>query len=408
MSILTACYFYQIIYIFIPWFKKDKPHKEEVPHRFAVLCAARNERFVIGHLINSIRAQTYDSNLIDIFVVADNCTDDTAEIARKAGAIVYERHNTELKGKGYALDFLISKINSEHDASQYDAYIVFDADNILDVNFISEMNKTFSDGYNIITSFRNSKNYGTNWISSGYALWFIRESMYLNHPRMLIGSSCAISGTGFLVKREIIEKYGGWKFFLLTEDIQFTVKNIIDGEKIGYCKNAVLFDEQPVTFKQSWSQRLRWSRGYIQVALKYGAALLKGTFVKFDYSCYDMTMNIMPLSIIGITSIVTNIIGLILIAIMSPENLVPAAWIVGKMIFGLYMSFFVFGFITMVTAWKKIYCNPVRKIFSLFTFPLFMFTYMPIIVASLFKKVEWKQIDHTASMTLDDIRSHKK
>ena len=138
------------------------------------------------------------------------------------------------------------------------------------------MNKVFSNGHRIVTGYRNSKNYGTNWISSGYALWFIRESKYLNNSRMLCNTSCAIGGTGFLVHREVLLNSDGWKFFFLTEDIQFTVHNILEGESIAYCNEAVLYDEQPTTFAQSWKQRMRWAKGFIQVSKKY-----KTTFHSF-------------------------------------------------------------------------------------------------------------------------------
>ena len=216
ISLFFICYSYQFFYIPVSLFKKPKAHREPKPHRFAVLIAARNERSVIGELIDSINAQDYPAHLIKIFVIADNCTDDTALIAQAHGAEVYTRRDSLHVGKGYALNFLLEKIARDYPAGSFDAFIVLDADNVIAPNYITEMNKTFSDGYGIITSYRNSKNYGDNWISAGYALWFLREARYLNNARMLLGSSCAVSGTGFLFSGEILERCGGWNFFLLT------------------------------------------------------------------------------------------------------------------------------------------------------------------------------------------------
>ena len=168
----------------------------------------------------------------------------------------------------------------------FDGYLIIDADNVLDPHFIDEMNNTFSDGFDIVTSYRNSKNYGDNWISAGYALWYLRESRYLSHARSILGSSCAVSGTGFLFSRRIKNKIGGWPYHQLTEDIEFSVDQIIDGETIGFAPDAELYDEQPVSFRQSWHQRLRWSRGYYQAFGKYGKGLLKGVF-RGNFSCYD-------------------------------------------------------------------------------------------------------------------------
>ena len=95
----------------------------------------------------------------------------------------------------------------------------------------------------MITSYRSSKNYGGNWISAGYALWFLRESRYLNHARNIIHFSCAVSGTGFFFSRKIADEINGWPYHLLTEDIEFSVDQITKGIKIAFCEKAVLYDE---------------------------------------------------------------------------------------------------------------------------------------------------------------------
>ena len=220
--VFTLCYAYQFFYIFVGLLKKPKKFEASAQHRFAVVVSARNESSVIGNLIASIRSQNYPRELVDIFIIADNCTDNTAEIARSAGAIVYERFNKEQVGKGYALDRMFNIIETEYADKNYEGYIIFDADNVLDPNYIAEMNKVFDNGYRIITSYRNSKNYDTNWITAGYSLWFLREAKYLNNARMQLGTSCAISGTGFLVSADVIRENNGWIHHLLTEDIEFT------------------------------------------------------------------------------------------------------------------------------------------------------------------------------------------
>ena len=400
--IFFLCYAYQFFYIPVSVFGNEPTHKPEKKHRFAVLISARNEEKVIGELIKSIRSQTYGTKNIRIFVIADNCTDETARVARNFGAMVYKRFNLEKIGKGYALEELLRCIQKDYPRNYFDGFFVFDADNVLDEKYIAEMNKTFSDGYKIITSYRNSKNYGENWISAGYSLWFLRESRFLNHSRFLLGNSCAVSGTGFFFSREIFEKCGGWPFHLLTEDIEFTVHNITRGEKIGFCKNAVLYDEQPVLFSQSWNQRMRWAKGYLQVFGKYKKELFKGIF-RGDFSCFDMTMNIMPAVVLSVFCALTN--GFVsFAAIFSGESIVPVIFSVGESIFNMYLTLFAIGAITTFTEWKQIHTKPLKKIFYVFTFPLFMFTYIPISVAAIFKKVEWKPIEHKIKTSAEEIR----
>lgn len=396
VSILfILCYAYQFVYIPISLFKKKKTvTKKPDLHNFAVLICARNEAAVIGDLIDSIEYQTYNKDLITVFVLADNCTDNTAEIAKLKGAKVYSRFNKELIGKGYALQELRQHITEDYPEG-FDGYFVFDADNILSPNYIEEMNKTFSEGNDVITSYRNSKNYGDNWISAGYALWFLRESRYLNNARDLIGTSCMVSGTGFLFSRKIAENINDWPFHTLTEDIEFSADLIVNGYRIAFCPAAEFYDEQPTGFAQSWRQRLRWSKGYLQVFKKYGKRMIKGC-MKGNFSCFDMTMSIMPAFILSAISVTLNlVIGMR--GAYAGDDIMIALKSIGEMLGNMYLTLFAVGIITTVSEWKHIKTSAKRKIVFSFTFPLFMFTYIPISIRALFGKCEWKPIIHSVS-----------
>lgn len=401
-TVFFVCYSYQFAYILVPYLKKEKPHKPAELHRYAVLISARNEELVIGNLLDSISAQDYPSSLVRVFVVADNCTDKTAKVARAHGAIVYERFNDKLVGKGYALEYLLDRIGEEY-GDVFDEYMVFDADNLLSEDYISRMNETFSDGYRIITSYRNSKNYGDNWISAGYALWFLREAKYLNNARYLLGTSCAVSGTGFLFSREILKSCGGWPFHLLVEDIEFTIHNIVSGEKVGYCPRAVLYDEQPTKFSQSWKQRMRWARGYIQILRKYGGRLLHGIFAKRSFSCFDMTMNIAPAVILSFLGIIINV-GAAVYSVLNGGGTDVLLQSFGQLILNTCLMMFIIGAITTISEWKNIYCSTPKKILYAFTFPLFMLTYLPICIVALFHPVKWEPIVHDRVRTLREVR----
>lgn len=403
ISILfTLCYMYQIFYLLYALFVSPKKYKAtKQTNRYAVMISARNEEKVIGHLLQSIKACDYPSELVDIYVIADNCTDSTAQVAAENGATVFKRFNQKLVGKGYALNELYSHITDLHGTQYYDGFFVFDADNLLDKHYITEMDKCFSAGNRILTSYRNSKNYGTNWLSAGYALWFLREAKYLNNPRSLLGTSCAISGTGFLIHRDILNRQKGWKHFLLTEDIEFSVDNVLRGEKIGYCHTAVLYDEQPTTLKAAWRQRLRWSKGFLQVMRDYGRSLSKQSFKNF--SAFDMLMTIAPAFIITIFCLVVNSAALVYALLHNPAFV----WtIVNSLVYTVasaYLLLFAIGLVTGITEWKQIHCSARRKILSFFTFPLFMMTYIPISVQALFVKVKWKPIEHNVAISLDEL-----
>ncbi len=399
-SVFAVCYAYQAIYLLISLVRKSVTFDCKSKSKYAVIIAARNEENVISHLIGSIHAQDYPRELVDIYVVADNCTDSTADVARESGATVFERFNKLQIGKGYALEFLFDKLKEKKGV--YNGYFFFDADNLLESNYISEMNKAFSEGNKLITSYRNSKNFGDNWVSAGYSISFLRDSAQINNARMIIGTSCKISGTGFLVHRDIIEKNGGWKHFLLTEDAEFTIDNVLCGEKIAYCKSAVFYDEQPTSFRQSCSQRMRWAKGYYQVFSKYGSSLIKRIFSKNGLACFDMTMSIMPAMIITILCGVLNICG-VLAGLINGENVSELLMSMLMTMLKGYFTLFITGAVAVFTERKLIRCSKSKKILHCFTFPIFMFTYIPIAAVALIKKVEWTPVRHHKTTTISDI-----
>lgn len=401
--LFTGIYSYQFYYVLVGLFKKRKILIASRNHRYAVVIAARNENAVIGQLIKSIKKQKYPESLVDIYVVADNCTDNTADIAREAGATVFERFNKQYVGKGYALDYAFKIILNSNE--KYEGYFVFDADNLLDENYIAEMNNVFDNGYKVVTSYRNSKNYDTNWLSAGYSLWFLREAKYLNNSRMILNTGCAISGTGFMVSDEIIRKNNGWKHHLLTEDIEFSIDNALQGIKIGYCGNAVLYDEQPYLFEQSWNQRLRWAKGFYQVFGKYGMDLFKSIFTKRSFYCYDMFVTICPALFLSLLSFGINSAFLTVGFLeLYPEIIQETSQAILMSVVNAYSVLFALGLITTITEWKQINSSSWNKIKYMFSFPIFIFTYVPISIVALFRKIEWKPITHSIVKSIEEVR----
>jgi len=395
--VFFACYLYQFIYI--PVALAAKLRRRESPptdmsDRYAVLICARNEAAVISELLESLRAQSYPAENLTVFVIADNCTDATAAIARENGAIVYERYNRVRVGKGYALDELLKNIERDF-GNVFSGYFVFDADNILEPDYIEQMDRTFREGYDIITSYRNSKNYGDNWISAGYALCFLRESRFLNHARQALGTSCSVTGTGFLFSRRILEKQGGWPFHTLTEDTEFSVSHILDGVRIGFCERAVFYDEQPVSFRQSWRQRMRWVKGYLQVIRTHGKGLLNG-MLRGRFACFDMSMTIMPAFVLSLAGLFSGT-ALAAAGILNGEDILSALLPLAQSAVGAYMTLFVIALATTLSEWRHIMTDPRKKLLHVVTFPFFMFTYIPISFCAVFAKVTWKPIEHRVS-----------
>ena len=406
--VFGICFLYQVVFFFIGLFKGEvELPKAKKLHKYAFFIAAHNEEAVIANLVKSIKDQDYPSELIDVFVVADACTDNTADEARRAGAIVYERNDLARKGKSWVMDYGFNRILEEY-PDTYEGYFIFDADNLLSRDYVRIMNDAFDQGYLAVTSYRNSKNFGSSWISSAYATWFIREARYLNNPRMICGTSCAVSGSGYLISAKIVEGMHGWDFHTLTEDIQFSTFCAVHGVQIGYAP-AEFYDEQPLTLSASVKQRMRWTKGFYQVFFTYGRHLVKAMTRFRRFAAYDLLMTIAPGMLLTLISALANgtflVVGALSHGFLATDRELEMC--IGSIIFTLgymYLTFFMMGLTTTITEIRHIHCpQKWRIVTNLFTFPLFMFTYIPLAVAALFLKVDWVPTPHDVSVTLDQV-----
>lgn len=400
MIFMTLLFLYQGFYLYIPLFKRLRNPSPSKSLRYAVLIAARNEEMVLPHLLDSIRAQDYPTDLIDMYVVADNCTDHTAQVAEAHGATVFKRFNKQLIGKGYALNYLLKQIRNHVGWDKYDAFLIFDADNLLEPDYFSNINTLPSAGYQAFCGFRNTKNFGTNWLTSGYGLWYLHESSHMNRSRAILGTGCHVNGTGFGFSRQLLEKMGGWNFFTLTEDIEFNNYCATNGIKIGYCYDAVLYDEQPLTFAQSWKQRTRWAKGGMQVSFKYVSSVLRGLGRKGwqGYTCFELfTLSFWGFGLGALTAVLTFITTALSVPPITFLILMGFASMCG------YLAMAFMGLLTVAFEWNRIRATKSEKIISIFTFPFFLMTFVPISIYAIFSKHQWDPIAHTVAISTADL-----
>ena len=375
---------------------KDKPLKVVKNHKFMAILPAHNEEAVIGNLIDSLMNQDYDKNLLDIYVIADNCTDNTAKIAREHGAIVLERFDEAHKTKGYALNwFLQQKIKENAD---YDAFFVFDADNIVDKNFTKAMNKKLCQGEEVVQGYRDIKNPDDTWITAGYALFYWTMHRFYHLARYNVGLSPLLNGTGFMVKFDII-KNTGWDTITLTEDIEFSLKRIIKGRRLGWATDAIVYDEQPLTFKASWSQRSRWTVGHIQCMKTYtkdlALAVKKNkTLMNLDGLLY--IVGSIPLFVATILLLLSNF-AIYLADSMTGYELF---WNILKYVVPTLFLPILTAVFTMYIEKKPI--KPMAK--WLIYYPLFIGSWLLINLKCLFKRdTTWEKIDHVRDIKIKEI-----
>ncbi len=461
---LAAAYHVLKIYKILGIFATRKFKNTDNHHKYAVLVAARNEEAVIGNLIASIRKQDYPSELVDIFVVADNCTDKTAEIAREKGAYCYERFNDKEKTKGYALRFLVEQIKRDYGVEAYEGYFIFDADNLLKKDYISRMNESFDSGQKIITSYRNTKNFGDNFISASYGLHWLRTVRFEHRARSFFHLATRIQGTGFLFANEIIKD--GWNYVSLTEDRAFCVDAVANGYQISYNHQAIFYDEQPVDLKIAMRQRIRWAKGHLQALVETSPKLVAHIFftrgnankraiekgekpnmakrifnnIRLRYMSFDMLTVIFSSSFIGFAkSILSFLLKITVLLGATAAATTPAADtvtftdrvhdflsvnIAEKGAFGTAVFWVVFIVFSIIWKYLDTICTaayvfiverkripPIKwykKAWYCLTFPLFGIIGTIATVIALFTKVEWKTIPHNKSVTIEELETVKK
>ncbi|NLK12575.1 MAG: glycosyltransferase family 2 protein [Candidatus Phytoplasma sp.] len=396
---------YQVFYLITGVFSKKKSYPEtNIFKKYAVVIAARNEEAVIGKLIESINKQTYDKDKIQVFVVADNCSDNTAKIARAHGAIVYERFNEEKKRKGWALQYLFDNINKDYDILSFDGYIFFDADNLVDKNFIHEINKAFVVNKNIVVSYRNVKNFDTNFISSAYGIHFFRSVVSYHRPRERFNLGTHVAGTGYVVSAHLIKD--GWNFHSLTEDTELTLHFSTKGVKIGFCEDAVFYDEQPIDFATAYRQRLRWTAGRAYVFIKYLPSMIFNMFRKLSFNLYDMFFYSFPYAFYSLAKF---IFIPMLVAVITGNFLTGNFWYEWLIIFvtfmsSVYLGSVFFASLVVIRERKNIKAKKGTIIKAVITFPWFEMINILLAFGVLINpKIKWSTIAHTDQRTIDEI-----
>ena len=413
-TVLMAFYLYQNVYSLIGLVTPKKKWKEaKVNHKYAYVICAHDEEPVIGQLVDSLLAQDYPKELMKVFVCADNCQDRTAEIAREHGALVYERFS-DIRGKAFALKYVLDKIFDEYANELFEAVFFFDADNLVSKSYTTEMNKVYDAGYLVATSYRDSKNYNHNWVSACSSMAFYRECVLIHHSRALLDIGTYVSGTGFYVDYQLLKARGGWNNFdSLIEDIDFSIDCACDGVKIGFCEDAIFYDEQPYSFKDSSSQRLRWCKGTHQCF----ARIVKhpGQYFKTrpSVSKWEMFCHVAPMPIISLFWSVAYIIMMTIDAAINirgesgiwyqnfEATIISFAWLIGA-IFG--MAFLHAIFVT-IRRGKTIKAPWYKQLWYCLVFPIYASTFLPASIAALFVKVKWKKISHTEQVSIDQLEN---
>ena len=360
--------------------------------RFAILIAARNEELVIGPLINSLLAQDYPSDLYDIWVVPNNCTDNTALAARNFGARVLEC-TAPVKSKGEVLRFAYNRLRGR----RYDAWLVFDADNVVDPRFLAEMNNARMAGARAAQGYRDSKNPYDTAVSGCSSIYYWMMDRFHNGGTAGLGVSAMIGGTGFMVTQALLDRLGGWRTETISEDLEITAQAVLAGERVAYVPRAITYDEQPLTWEQSFTQRRRWSSGTLQVAQCYLPALNEAQSRRPRLSLFDFEATLLlpayqlaALAGLACTALSAALGGRTLLQAL----LLGLAGALGNLAWAALTATVAAGLvITLEGKWNR------RLWKGLATYWLFLLTWLPITACSFWKKTTvWEEIRHTRTV----------
>ncbi len=391
--------FFTVYYFFISWFglfgKKKEVKVYDESKTFALIVCAHNEERVIAQLINNLKRLHYNNALYDIFVVADNCSDGTANAAREAGALVHERFSATGKGKGFAMDWMFGRLFQME--RKYDAVCVFDADNLVHLDFLKEMNSRLCHGERLIQGYLDSKNPTDTWVSGVFSIsfWIVNHIWHL--AKYNIGLCCCLGGTGMCIDTEILKRYG-WGATCLTEDLEFTMKAMLENIPTTWAHDAIIYDEKPLTFKAAWNQRKRWAQGRFDVSNRYFLPMLKKAVKERNLVVLDCMVNLIQPYFLMVSTLFVLCSYIYMYVPFYTNILYTILPLEVWTIIGIGQYIF-----PVAVLWK------IRASFKswlyLLLYPIFIYSWVPITALGWWHRHdhEWNHTLHTRSISFDDV-----
>ena len=389
---------FTLYYFFLAFFGLARPAEKKLggpEKKFAILVAAHNEEMVIGQLVKNLFILNYPKHLYDVFVVADNCSDTTAVVARRAGAQVFERFNLENRGKGYAMEWGFAKIFTLQ--KSYDAVAIFDADNLVHPEFLSVMNRRLVNGEKVIQGYLDAKNPTDTWVAATFAIcfWVVNHVWHL--AKYNLGLSSCLAGTGMVISSDILKKHG-WGATCLTEDLEFTMKCLVEGIPTAWAHDAIVYDEKPLTFMQSWHQRKRWAQGHFDVASRYIPKLFVEGCARRDIRLLDAILHLLQPHFLILSSIFV-LLSYVHQTIPFYTDILYAfvPWEIWSVV---AIGQYIFPLVVLI----KIRA-PLKSWFYMLLYPVFIYSWIPITYVGYLHRNDrkWNHTAHTRSMSYEEV-----
>lgn len=324
------------------------PGPVEPLNRFAVLVPAHNEELMVSTICESLLKVDYPMEKYVIFVVADNCSDRTAEICRQYPLQVLERHDPEQCGKGQALAWGLTQFNLD----LFDAVFIVDADNFVDSAILRELSCLLNKGEKAIQCYNAVGNRDDSWFTQLLYVSRTISNLLYHEAKYRLGLSSYLMGNGLCFKSELLQ-IRGWTAFSAGEDWEYYAQLVEDNIKIGFAAKAKVFHQESRSLNQATSQRLRWSSGRFSIAKTLGLRLFFKGIREWNWQKIDATL---PLILPNYSLLINLTFVALAAAFILPSTAIKVVFISATLglLSGQFLLFLAGAFITG-SPWK-IFC----------------------------------------------------
>jgi cellulose synthase/poly-beta-1,6-N-acetylglucosamine synthase-like glycosyltransferase len=326
--------------------RDQRPGKSKEPHRYILLIPAHNEQTVIGKMLESVKRIGYDKNLLKISVIADNCIDKTAAIASDLGVDVMVRNDAAKRGKGFAIEWALKRI----DLDAYEALVIADADNIVDQAFFRGLNEVIDKGYEVIQCNNCLANPDATPFTTVIHLSRTINNILYHQAKFKLGLSSYLMGNGMCFTTKILKKYG-WSVSTIAEDYEYYAKLVMEGELIGFAVSAKLYHQESTGIRHATDQRIRWSSGRFQVAKTLGIGLLLKGLSNKDIRTVDASFALLLPNL----SMMVNLTLMAIVLLIIQGFFHPSEYMIYWTVFILFLEFLYFSlgvFLTKIPLWR--------------------------------------------------------
>lgn len=393
---------YYIYYFFIAVRKTKKFEEAKDYYKFGILIPARNESKVIRNILESFKKIDYPTDKFEVFVIVETEDDPTVEIVREFGFKTIVRGDlTNRRTKGFALDdaYKYIKANNLH----FDAYMIFDADNVVSSNYLKLMNDVKHQGYQIGVGYRSFTNATKNWVCSTSATLFSFMNQFTSKGRSHLFEKATLTGTGYYIDSEIVDDAGGWIWNGMTEDVELTNYCYYHNIRMIYYPYARYFDEQPEDMKTLHKQHIRWVWGFIKNKDRFkkgGKFYPVKSKVKRRISIIEYCTSIFPFLIMALTLLVSAFATLLISIVSGFVEPTSSAYIFAHSVYQFSLIYVLFMFVasfTLAVDNKNLKFNVKQSVVIVLTYMFFFADFLFAFFDGLFhkkKRTLWKEIEH--------------